>query len=204
MNEETKPIDEETPVPEETPVAGGEEPVDRRDFISSAAMVGGLAAGYGTFAYMAGSFLYPEAVSNEWMFVAQVDSIAVGGSITYRSPGGESIVIVRQGAGADGSDFLALSNVCPHLGCKVHWEAQNNRFFCPCHNGTFDPTGVATGGPPEKAGQSLKQFPLKVEAGLLYIEVPSVALAARDGSDGGHDPCLAPKPRPDDDREALA
>jgi Rieske Fe-S protein len=69
------------------------------------------------------------------------------------------------------NSFVALSNVCPHLGCLVHWEAQNDRFFCPCHNGVFDPTGKATAGPPAAAGQFLPEYPLKIVDGSLYIEM---------------------------------
>jgi phenylpropionate dioxygenase-like ring-hydroxylating dioxygenase large terminal subunit len=54
----------------------------------------------------------------------------------------------------------------------VHWEPQNDRFFCPCHLGTFDPEGRPTGGPPLSANQSLPEYPLRVEKGLLYISMP--------------------------------
>jgi hypothetical protein len=90
----------------------------------------------------------------------------------------------------------------------VHWEAQNERFFCPCHNGTFDAWGVGTGGPPGDAGQSLPRYELKVDGGLLYIAVPKPSFAEKvDGTEGellaevegihapGHDPCLAPGAR---------
>ena len=69
-------------------------------------------------------------------------------------------------------DFIALSSICPHLGCKVHWETQNQRFFCPCHNGAFSAAGVSTAGPPFDVHQNLARFPLKVENGNLFIEVP--------------------------------
>jgi Rieske Fe-S protein len=58
------------------------------------------------------------------------------------------------------------------LGCQVHWEEKNDRFFCPCHNGAFDRTGVATEGPPALAKQTLKEFKLQVVNGLLFIEAP--------------------------------
>jgi cytochrome b6-f complex iron-sulfur subunit len=90
----------------------------------------------------------------------------------YIAPNGAHVVIARQGAGESADDFVALSSVCPHLGCQVHWEPQHDRFFCPCHNGAFDPQGQATEGPPAKAGQSLNRFPLQVEHRLLYILVP--------------------------------
>ena len=147
-------------------------------------MAGGLIAGYGTFFGYAGRFLYPAAdARTAWMFVTDVASMEPGASLSYRTPGGASVVVTRQ---AD-DRFLALSSTCPHLGCQVHWEASKERFFCPCHNGTFDKEGKGTGGPPGDAGQSLLQYPLKVENGLLYIEVPVEKVARGDG----HDPCLA-------------
>ena len=66
----------------------------------------------------------------------------------------------------------------------MHWEAHNNRFFCPCHNGAFDPAGKATAGPPADAGQSLLRYPVKVEAGLLYILVPTRTLARSASCEG--------------------
>lgn len=139
-------------------------------------MVGGLAAGYGTCAGYAARFLYPaRPTAKVWLFVADLASFAVGASRTYRAPSGQPIVIARRAEAGTADDFLALSSVCPHLGCQVSWEPAHPRFFCPCHNGVFDPTGRATEGPPAKAGQSLARYPVKVESGLLYIEVPDHA-----------------------------
>ena len=106
------------------------------------------------------------------MFVSQIDAIKPGEAKPYTTPTGATITVARQGDTGDVSDFIALSSVCPHLGCAGHWEEQNSRFFCPCHNGVFDPQGKGTGGPPGDAGQSLKPYPLKIENGLLFIEVP--------------------------------
>lgn len=158
----------------------------RRGFLGAAsttAMAGGLLASYGTFFGYAGRFLYPaQGTPKAWMFVIDTASLEVGASLGYRTPAGKAVVITRQGE----DEFLALSSTCPHLGCQVQWQKDNNRFFCPCHNGTFDPTGKGIGGPPGEAGQSLPRYPLKIVNGLLYIEVPTARLA--DG--GGHDPCL--------------
>ncbi|MBI3273076.1 MAG: Rieske 2Fe-2S domain-containing protein [Planctomycetes bacterium] len=171
----------EPPPPERAAPAA----VDRRGFLTSAAglaMAGGLAAGYGTFAAMAGRFLYPpHPTARGWLFVSDAASLKVGDSVVYRTPAGAPVVVARMAATGGVNDFLALSSTCPHLGCQVHWEAQNNRFFCPCHNGVFDPTGKATAGPPAEAGQSLPRYPLKVDRGLLYIEVPLEKVGASPG-----------------------
>ncbi|MEK7487406.1 MAG: ubiquinol-cytochrome c reductase iron-sulfur subunit [Planctomycetota bacterium] len=149
---------------------------DRRSFLSTTAslsMACGLVAGYGTFAGMACSYLYPsKSVAKSWLFVAQIDQVLLGDSIAYKTPTGASVAIARQSTKGVVDDFIALSSTCPHLGCQVHWEKQHNRFFCPCHNGVFDPSGMALSGPPAEAGQSLPRYPLKIENGMLFIEVP--------------------------------
>ena len=110
---------------------------DRRGFLGKASatvMAGGLAAGYGMFAIQAGRFLFPAGRgSAAWQFVATLDQLAVGESMPFETPAGATVVIARQGEGNSAEDFIALSSVCPHLGCQVHWESQNERFFCPCH-----------------------------------------------------------------------
>jgi len=154
---------------------------ERRELLSRAAsfaMAGGLAASYGVACLIAGRYLYPAKEAEErWLYVAAVKKLAPGSSLQFRTPLGQTVTIARQSEGETADDFVALSSTCPHLGCQVHWEQPNERFFCPCHNGVFDPSGKATGGPPAEAGQDLPQFPLKVEKQLLYIRVPVEGLA---------------------------
>jgi Rieske Fe-S protein len=160
-----------------------EENIERREFFSSVVMVGGLAAGYGTFAVMAGRYLYlypTGANTKAWLFVTLLADLKVGDSLTYEGPTGITVVIARRGEEGTAEDFVALSDVCPHLGCRVQWQSHANRFFCPCHNGVFNPQGVATAGPPADEGQSLASYPLKVEGGLLFIEVPVVGLGSSE------------------------
>lgn len=170
--------------------------------VSTVAMTGGLVAAYGTLGAMGARFLYPTTpATGNWYFVCEVERLAAGQSLLYRTPAGATIAVARQGKGSGVADFIALSSTCPHLGCQVRWEAQNDRFFCPCHNGVFDPSGKAIAGPPAAAGQSLERYPLRIEKGLLYLDVPHSQLAesahgevidAPDGPCGpGHDPCLS-------------
>ena len=42
--------------------------------------------------------------------------------------------------GSDGKP-QAMQVVCPHAGCFVEYDAANNNFLCPCHNGRFDLRG---------------------------------------------------------------
>lgn len=147
-----------------------------------------------------GRFLFPaRPPARGWMFVAEEDRLAPGESLRFQTPAGATVNVTRRGEAQSADAFIALSSVCPHLGCQVHWEPQNDRFFCPCHNGVFSPDGTGIGGPPGDAGQSLSSYPLKVEGGLLYIEVDQGELAMGGGrvldprsepEGPGHDPCL--------------
>lgn len=175
MHESTSSDAAATPMPEGAP---------RRQFLSTAsgiAMTAGVTGAYGTLAWMFGQFVYPSAGSSKaWLYVCSADALQEGESLDFTSPAGAKIVVARQGNGLTEDDFLALSSVCPHLGCRVHWEAQNDRFFCPCHNGAFDRQGSPVSGPPKAASQSLVRFPLKVENGLLFLEVPMEVLTTQN------------------------
>ena len=66
----------------------------------------------------------------------------------------------------DGRDFVAMSNICTHLGCRVRWIQEREQFFSPCHNGIFDKQGRVVSGPPPRP---LDRYEVKVENGQLYV-----------------------------------
>jgi Rieske Fe-S protein len=101
---------------------------------------------------------------------AQAQIASTGGASTGSTSKGVSAAVADADESA-ASGFVALSSICPHLGCRVHWESHNERFFCPCHNGAFDSSGKAIAGPPKTANQTLPEYPLKVVDGSLYIEM---------------------------------
>ncbi|HRF59393.1 MAG TPA: Rieske (2Fe-2S) protein [Fimbriimonadaceae bacterium] len=55
---------------------------------------------------------------------------------------------------------------CTHLGCRVKYQSDQHRYFCPCHGGVFDESGKVVSGPPPKG---LIQHPVKVEGGRIYV-----------------------------------
>jgi menaquinol-cytochrome c reductase iron-sulfur subunit len=66
----------------------------------------------------------------------------------------------------NGRDFLAMSNICTHLGCRVRWISDQDQFFCPCHNAVFNQEGRVVTGPPPRP---LDRFEVKVENDQLWI-----------------------------------
>ncbi len=60
----------------------------------------------------------------------------------------------------DGS-LVAVSAVCPHLGCTVQWNPAETTWDCPCHGSRFDCEGAVLYGP---AVADLAPVPLDPEA----------------------------------------
>jgi len=59
------------------------------------------------------------------------------------SVGNEKLAVYRNGNG----QLSALSPVCTHLGCLVHWNTTEKSWDCPCHGSRFDPHGRVLNGP---------------------------------------------------------
>jgi len=66
----------------------------------------------------------------------------------------------------NGRDYIAMSNICTHLGCRVRWISEEEQFFCPCHNAIFDKEGEVVAGPPPRP---LDRYEVKVEDDQLYV-----------------------------------
>jgi cytochrome b6-f complex iron-sulfur subunit len=62
---------------------------------------------------------------------------------------------------SDGSYWLALYQVCVHLGCKVPFRDDCNSFLCPCHGSHYNIDGEYIEGP---APRSLDRFELSFDS----------------------------------------
>ena len=67
-----------------------------------------------------------------------------------------------------GDKVLALSAICPHLGCSVDVRAGDGKGFgCPCHTSSFDPAGHRTGGP---APRDMDALETRIDAGFVLVD----------------------------------
>lgn len=146
---------------------GEPEQISRRSFLWAASgLVGTVyvgAIGYPVYKYLS----TPAERSAEAAAVTQTtlegaDTLAANSALMFKF-GTKPAMLIRH---ADGS-FVALEAVCTHLGCTVKFEPENDRIFCACHGGIYDPkTGANISGPPPKP---LKQYTLEVQDGRVLV-----------------------------------
>jgi Rieske Fe-S protein len=126
--------------------AAAEEEVTRREFARYlVAGAGAMAAGN------VGLALWTQLRSintGEPRPVVPLDDVPVGETHLFRYPTDEDpAVLVRFGD----RDVVAFSQKCTHLGCVVFYEAEEDRWHCPCHEGNFDArSGEVISGPPTR------------------------------------------------------
>lgn len=136
----------------------------RRDLLESA-LGAGAAVWAAGIAVPTGMYLWPAAASGPTKKYIEVDPASMPpGTGRVVSEGGKPVLLLRQKNG----EFRALSAVCTHLGCIVHWNADQQQIQCPCHAGTFTPEGAVVSGPPPRP---LASYPTQMVAGKLRITI---------------------------------
>ena len=110
------------------------------------------------------SLLYMQPRTLDGAFGGMVEAGAVDsfplGSVTEFVNG--RFYLIR----AENGGFLAVYHRCTHLGCTVSWEANANRFFCPCHASAFDSNGSVQNPP---APRPLDTFAVSIEDGIVIV-----------------------------------
>lgn len=69
---------------------------------------------------------------------------------------GEKVAVYHEAPGK----LHAVSAVCTHLFCLVHWNSAEKTWDCPCHGGRYSPSGEVLEGPPV---QNLKPVGVRAE-----------------------------------------
>ncbi len=148
----------------------------RRDFMSVATWAIGILIGAGlglpAVAYIIGPALREEDVY-AWIRLGSISKVELGIPTLFKAKIERqtgwivnqeeiSIYVLTE----NGRDFVAMSNICTHLGCRVRWIKDQDQFFCPCHNGVFDKAGGVVSGPVPRA---LDRFEVKVDDDQLFI-----------------------------------
>ena len=161
---------------EEEGYIGEDKQLSRRNFMGMATWtiggVIGLGMGIPAVVYVVGPAVQSSA-AEEWFPLGSISKVEIGVPTLFK------VTVERQTGWIvnteevsayvltdNGRDFVAMSNICTHLGCRVRWISEENKFFCPCHNAVFDQEGQVISGPPPKP---LDRYQVKVEDDQLYI-----------------------------------
>lgn len=88
---------------------------------------------------------YPLCMVKDRLAVAEARSLAdvLPGEGKTVSVDGEKLAVFRDERGK----VHAMSPVCPHLGCHVHFNSAEKSWDCPCHGSRFDAFGHVLNGP---------------------------------------------------------
>jgi nitrite reductase/ring-hydroxylating ferredoxin subunit len=141
--------------------AVGEEQIARRDFGRYLLAASGVFAA-GTVGAAAWAALQRSNVGTPRPIVALAE-VPRGGDHLFRYPTDDDpAILVHLGSG----ELRAYSQRCTHLGCVVFWQPDQDRLYCPCHEGVFDPaSGDPTAGPPERP---LTRIDIDVRDGVVW------------------------------------
>lgn len=133
-----------------------------------------------------GALLGVAAARTSWALLQPLKSLASSGKFklkdaeNYKPGTAEYITAARVWVVNPGDGkLLALSQTCPHLGCRVPFCESSGRFECPCHGSTYNIGGEYIKGP---APRGMDRFPILVENGGSFVDTTKVVRGPNHGS----------------------
>ena len=75
-----------------------------------------------------------------WTQVARLDEVPPGSALRFSTAAFDGFVV------NDGGTVRALSSVCTHMGCTLHFRPDWQDLRCPCHDASFDLAGRLANG----------------------------------------------------------
>lgn len=87
---------------------------------------------------------------------------------------GSAWVVERDG------QLHAFSTVCPHLGCAVDYNAEDQKFECPCHDSAFGLDGKHEAGPSPRPLDALELAEQPDEQQLISIRFERFKIGVED------------------------
>ncbi len=137
--------------------------LDRRKFLSRA-WKGGAA-----LLAVAGTW-------TSWDLLRPRPGAGFGGTIKAVAPDvvpDDTVIEIRQARAyltKVNDEVVALSEVCPHLGCRVPFCESSGEFECPCHGSKFNRAGDYLEGPTPRG---MDKYSTEVVDGIVVIDTSS-------------------------------
>lgn len=86
-------------------------------------------------------------------------------------------------------EVVALSDVCPHLRCRVPYCASSGEFECPCHGSKFNRAGDYLEGP---SPRGMDRYPVEVIEGVAVIDTATTIKGSEPGTMTIDEPAKGP------------
>lgn len=119
--------------------------VSRREFLRFGTLASGGFA-IGSIGLAAWSKVKKEGPELEPQMIALKGDLKPGKALPFSYPRPKDICLLVQ---KPNGEYVAFKRRCTHLSCPVHYEEDQNRLYCPCHNGAFSvEDGSVLQGPP--------------------------------------------------------
>jgi cytochrome b6-f complex iron-sulfur subunit len=140
------------------------------------------------------------AVAAGWTVFESLRPLATGasgGTLVLGKPSNyppESATYVPDGrlfVANTGTRIFALSQRCPHLGCRVPFCDSSGRFECPCHGSKYDLGGEWIEGPAPR-GMDRYQLTVDSSTGVLVADTSKVITGPSRGANTYLTPAKGP------------
>lgn len=99
-----------------------------------------------------------------WIEVARLDEVQPGTALRFSTAAFDGFVV------NDGGTVRALSSVCTHMGCTLHFRPDWEDLRCPCHGASFDFSGRLANG--RRGWRSRGGYP--GDASAYPVELPDL------------------------------
>lgn len=154
----------------------------RRKVLQTGWKVGGALL-FGAAGYTAYEALSPLATSAAGgVITVGTPSNFASGSATYFAEGRFYVVNVKD-------KFFALSQKCPHLGCKIPFCDSSGRFECACHGSVFDLAGEYITGP---SPRGMDRYFMRLKDGNLVVDTGALVTGPDRGTKTNFTPPTGP------------
>ncbi len=85
--------------------------------------------------------------------------------------------------------LFALSQKCPHLGCRVPHCESSGRFECPCHGSIYDLAGEYLAGP---APRGMDRYKISIEGRNVVVDTSNLQSGPQRGVKNFFTPAKGP------------
>ncbi len=97
---------------------------------------------------------------------------------THHPPEPIGTVYLRRDS--DSAPPVAISSICPHLGCGVHWDTSADNFLCPCHNSEFKIDGAIADPASSPSPRGLDHLAVELRGNDIWVNYLTFKVGVAD------------------------